>query len=173
MLSLIIELSENSTLIIDSISYTLAAPVDDVNTTIDIIQYPASVGEPVKWVKNVSRDTEGEIIVDMPSSAYNISAHKSDKRSGRSVTLDTEMTSKNKLSEKQLYEARDILEKVSDDEALLRIKSPSTNVEIEYLTEAPVSSESLVKKNIKRVLVSSDTHYTDVVVKICTSIRGQ
>ncbi|MGV8171366.1 MAG: hypothetical protein ACP5OA_01600, partial [Candidatus Woesearchaeota archaeon] len=155
--NLVIELSENSTLSIDSLIYTQEVPANDTNITVETIQYPARVGEPVKWVKKASRTTEGEISVDIPASAYNVSTYKRlDKVHRKAIASEIGKSSKKRLLGKGT--------KSADNESILKIVGSSTNVEIEYYTEAPSSSESVIEENRKKILVSSDTHYTNVTV---------
>jgi len=155
--TLIIELSENSTLSIDSIIYTQETPINDTNITVETIQYPARVGQPVKWIKNVSRATVGEISVNIPASASNITTYKRlDMKHRNVVASEITHLSKNRISGRGA--------KSINNESTLKVINPETNVEIEYYTEAPLSSESSISENEKEVVVSSDTHYTNVTV---------
>jgi hypothetical protein len=155
-ISLIIELSENSTLSIDSIVYAQEVLVNDTNITVETIQYPAHVGEPVKWMKKASRATVGEISVEIPVSAYDISTYKIlDKKHKSPVTSEIEQPRKKLLGKGA---------KSADIGSTLTITEPSADVEIEYYTEAPIYSELNVSNNQKMISVASDTHYTNVTV---------
>jgi len=160
--NLVIELSENSTLSITSITYTQPAPVNDTNITVETIQYPARVGEPVKWVKKASRATAGEISLNIPLSAHNVSTYKRLNKTHRDIVASTIKPPSKKKGLDKGTKVKGLIS--APNESTLVISDSVKDVEVEYYTEAPTSSESMVGENQKQVLVSSDTHYTNVAV---------
>ncbi|MBI2138869.1 right-handed parallel beta-helix repeat-containing protein, partial [Candidatus Woesearchaeota archaeon] len=58
------------------------------------------------------------------------------------------------------------------NEAHLIIEEPAKSLIIEYFTEAPTSKETLLSENSKRVVISSGTHYEDILASASLPVEA-
>ncbi len=164
---------------ISSIAYTVNAS----NITIETTQYPARINERVKWVKTIkSIEQELELNISLPIEAENITVTKKTRENKTSKeevvkeiiskedkTINKENLGKEKkqdnnkaitiASEQELEKPTDTLESFIP----LEVNETIEDVEIEYYTEAPIATETVISDNVKEVMISSDTHYTSVL----------
>lgn len=147
------------------------------NITIDTIQYPARLNEKVRWIKNVrslgeqANNTLAEINIPLPDTAENITITKVSKIKndvGENIREKIKHEFKNRKTEiqknKGIPEVRITEETAEQNNENISIEINNTleNIEIEYYTAPPTSSERNFSKNKKQVIISSDMHYTNV-----------
>jgi len=156
------------------------------NVSVETIQYPAHVGQKVKWVKKVSSTQNiTDVSIEIPQAASNITVTNS-KHERKALTLPIHQNnssnkniSKSKDKQKGKLGNADVQGTTSSggndvsnndvsnsslDNALTNItlNESSTTVDVEYYTDAPNLTEVNLTKSSKEVQVYSDMHYTNV-----------
>jgi len=156
-----------------------------INITTDtLIQYPARINEPVKWVKKVVINREKEdnrsslMNIAIQNSAENITITKISKDKTRfkeNITGNISEITKKKVWEKTQKKTNEknagistpdtpepAIETIQTTDIPIEINNTIEEVEAEYYTQAPKAIEQNITKSKKQVIVSSNTHYTNV-----------
>ena len=164
-LSLEIEI-ENGTLMLEKIEYKLSV-TNDSNKTIlnesseELIQLPAEIGKPVKWIKRIKGEQNFTIL---PEEASNISVYLGDDKLS---DYQVKIRHKNRNFTPQTYEIEKRIKKLKDQSVEqkenLTLELPANNetVEIAYETPGPISKEIISGKK-KTVTISSELHYSNI-----------
>jgi len=144
------------------------------------------INSPVRWVKKVKlNDAKSDVSVNITQGAVNITVKKIDEsvareipdekikvRYGNMVKDLEEYKSENDLNGgipgkiPNLLTGNAILEGGSIEESItteIIIEEQIEEVEIEFFTEGPTSEETVFDSNKKRIVVSSDIHYEDIL----------
>jgi len=167
--TLIVEIN-NATLNINSISYIVKQSVTNItNVTIvneTLIQHKAVINEPVKWSKKVRLSKiSSNLSVEIPEEAVNITVTKIEngyENEAKNAFIKVD----NDKAKLKLYNqvVKDKKSKRNKNSTVI-IEEPVEEVNIEYYTEAPLASEEIIKDYSKKIVISSDTHYTDILAK--------
>ena len=109
------------------------------------------VGKPVRWTKNVKLSKSGKLTVDVPEKAYNLNVNK--VKDGVKERLAS-------VKEKKAAGFAIAQEKPTKE---IIIEEDVEEVEVEYETPGPEAVEEDINKHKKRITISSDIHYTDIL----------
>ncbi|HYD04039.1 MAG TPA: right-handed parallel beta-helix repeat-containing protein [Alphaproteobacteria bacterium] len=154
-----------------------ASNVSNTTVSVELLQYPATVGKPVKWVKRIkSNENITGISLDIPADSTNISVSEIDGEGLGKKELYKKSNDKTEKSESKKPDkdsglqiaavsedfSSTIIETISGEDKILTINEPTDYIEIEYYTEAPEISEEIIEDTTKQVKLSSDMHYVDV-----------
>ncbi|MBW2966308.1 hypothetical protein KY342_04360, partial [Candidatus Woesearchaeota archaeon] len=146
-------------------------PLIEENITVieeETIQYDAVVGQPVRWKKIIKLSGKSDnLVVELPDDAFDIEIEEIED----GIEEEVEDIS---IMQINIYGASS-----SDDEDILiedeisekkpkklKIKEYIKEIEIEYYTEAPQAVEEDISDYEKRVTISSDNHYEDVLANM-------
>ncbi len=179
--SLRIEVSEGN-LAINSIRYSVEKTINlsDTNITVseELIKPDVVINKPVKWIKRVGvSEPVVNLTINISSDALNVTVKdvRKDKiiedekvrinESGEIKSVDEYEASKkdSKVKKKGVrLLAVGKKEKEKKKDIGILIEEAVDSIEVEYYTEAPISKETAIKRG-KRVVVSSDVHYEDIL----------
>ncbi|MDP7506287.1 MAG: hypothetical protein QF362_02490, partial [Candidatus Woesearchaeota archaeon] len=137
------------------------------------------IGKPVKWVKRV-KQVKGVAKVNVTKGAFNISVKDvttnvkvdeskikvvEDNRVKGLEEYETEKKDKRKPKERNFITGAVIGLASSEEENVTEIiiEEVVEEVEVEYYTEGPTAEEIIVSDYKKRIVVSSDIHYEDIL----------
>src|SRR3989338_577877 len=149
----------NATISIEHITYEITELIEnitnetnatEINATLEInetlIQGYAEINKPVKWKKTISlNQNTSNITINLTSYATNIN-----------ITDDKKQEIKAKEKER-------VVETQSTKDKQIVIEGTAKYLEIDYETPAPEKTEQIIGRNKKRITVSSDTHYKDIL----------
>ena len=117
----------------------------NINKVEELIQGRAEINKPVKWIKKIRlNETIGNLTVNLPKNIYNLKVSKI-------VDEFKEEIREDKLIVKEAREVELIIEEVVKE------------VEAEYETEAPRTTENEIDANRKKITVYSEVHYTNIL----------
>jgi hypothetical protein len=153
--------------------------------------YKVVINKPVKWVKKVRlSDTTSNLTIEIPRDVTNISVHKIEKEKKKKVKnvfieIDEEVADletynlvtggafRTDLSRREGWFNKFIdwivktglagLGPKKDKNSTIIIEEEVEEIEVEYYTEGPKSVEERINKSVKKVVISSDIHYEDVL----------
>ncbi|MEA2037125.1 MAG: hypothetical protein U9O94_06425, partial [Nanoarchaeota archaeon] len=163
---LIINVS-NGTLNLEKISYSILESVSNITVNVsepeteELEQLRAEINKPVKWVKrSVSQN------ISIPDYAYNISIKKIINNKKSSISNDKiKIKYKGKVKDLIEFEADQKLDKKKEivENTSLMINETADSFEVKYETEAPIKEEIVVSQVVKKITISSDISYTNVL----------
>jgi len=117
-----------------------------------------ALDEPVKWKRIVHKSKHETKKVELPAEAYDLSL--------KDISTKTELDETEFDIKDSDDEQEDGGQEQEDDEQgsiELEISKEAENIEITYLTPGPVKIEEKISKHKKKITVSSETHYTDIL----------
>jgi len=138
------------------------------------------INRPVKWIKKVKLEkTESKVTVNITPEAENITVTKIEDGIKEEIEEEKIKIKENgEIKELKDYETEKInlitgnvigitgfavAEEAVDNSTEVIIEDSVEEVEIEYYTEGPVSEEEIIDYNKKRIVISSDIHYEDIL----------
>ena len=164
------------------------------NVSIKTLRYKIRVGEPVKWVKNITLLEQREIVIELPKEAENISVKKIDKGKEAEALVEAQGITGNIVSgrisaEIEINKERGLLgflrkifskitgkmtgraisgidaNETNQSSINITLVDNATNYLIEYYTEPALAFEEETSSG-KKVIVSApeQLNYTDVLV---------
>ena len=149
--TLVIEL-DNAEIDIASLDYTVE--IDEYGANETLVQHTAEINKPVKWTKVKKHDViQDKISVNISENAENITVHH--KKSKKDKPKNLKESKLEKQQKKDIIKDKDYVE--------LTIDEPGEQVEIEYFTPAPTAVEEVISSKEKKVIVSAEEHYTDIL----------
>src|SRR3989338_2583788 len=130
----------------------------------------AVIGKPVKWNKNVKlKDPTSSIIIELPLNITNVSVYSITNNAKVEVNIN-KIKVKEQGQEKPIAVTNLITGNVIgtqqenvDNSTEIIVEEEVEEVEIEYYTEAPVAHETNISSNKKEVVISSETHYENIL----------
>jgi len=148
--TILVELGYGTKLFIEDVNYKSAGIVLERNESVSYEK--VKINSPVKAKTRVQLNKEGSVSVNIPSSATNITAYKVEKG----------------IKEKELdVTAQAIRERVGvssvETNKTLNIVENVSDVLIEYSLPGPTAVEENISQFDKRVVVSSDIHYENIL----------
>ncbi len=124
------------------------------------------VGEPVKWVQNVSLEIPENVTIELPKHADNVSVKKVEKEEEKEAKADIRGISGNVIRKWGLVGRVIGLDEQAQENSTIevQIQDNATDYVVEYYTDAPTITEEN-KSSGKRVIVSGpdELNYTDVL----------
>ncbi|MBD3164951.1 hypothetical protein GF323_07165 [Candidatus Woesearchaeota archaeon] len=145
------------------------------------VQGSVRVGRPVKWTKQIKEPNNTIKLEHNPinvsvskisgNSKIRVESSKVKIRLGEKLQSLDEYTAGNKAGKAGAGRSRLMgiqsmglaAEEEQPNETELVIEEQAEELEVEYYTEAPIAIEKNISENRKRVVVSSDTSYTDIL----------
>jgi len=146
---------------------------NETNVTIETTQYPARIGEPVKWIKRVhSQKNITGLSVDIPSTAMNVSVSKNSDGVKRDLknSISKIKTTKIQDGKKDNFSKYKFVNDTIEEDTII-LNDSTDNLDVVYYTKAPSESEKLLKHNQKEVTLSSDIHYINVTANATLPIE--
>jgi len=152
------------------------------------IQYQAVINKPVKWKKTIKlNETQSNITIELPKEATNINVTK--KVENESIEIENvRVKTRDYETSVNIYNAitGNVVVTIEPDSFLSKLLSsfrgitgyavlePSNatellieeavkDIEIEYETEAPRATEQNITENKKRITVTSNVHYENIL----------
>ena len=130
----------------------------------------AVIGKPVKWNKNVKlKDPTSSIIIELPLNITNVSVYSITNNAKVEVNIN-KIKVKEQGQEKPIAVTNLITGNVIgtqqenvDNSTEIIVEEEVEEVEIEYYTEAPVAHETNISSNKKEIVISSETHYENIL----------
>ncbi|RMD45538.1 DUF2341 domain-containing protein, partial [Candidatus Pacearchaeota archaeon] len=160
----------------------------NISSNISLIQLPAEIGKPVRWIKKIKFSNQTKSAeVEVPEESFNFTVKRKlkekeeilDKKKieviekGQKKSLEEYEFEKSKKSKAKKILSKNISSNKSkssksvQNKTLLRINQSAEELVIEYETEAPHAFEKDFGR-IKQVIVNSSLHYKNV--KVYTNI---
>ncbi len=142
------------------------------NATIQITQYPATLGQPVKWKKQISPEALGNITITVPKEAENIIINKVENISKQQISplsitggvISSQGGFFAKLFAFLGLTGKAIKEIPADKQVEVEIDDVEAEYEVEYETPAPYSIEQETERGKQVEIVGLETvHYQDVL----------
>ncbi|HLD87624.1 MAG TPA: hypothetical protein VJB12_06205, partial [Candidatus Nanoarchaeia archaeon] len=158
-----------------SITSILGAPQESLT------QLGAEIGVPVTWRKTLSADAKMQgANITLLAGASNITVRASDDSGEKEIPSDSlQVIHSGRKTTLSQYERRDSPQRTfglgaliaaseaplmnRSEEPTLSISAQVREVTVEFQTEAPLKSEELLEEGSKRVIISSDFHYENVL----------
>jgi hypothetical protein len=157
-----INITENTTI---QANFTI---LTEKNATIITEQYPAILGQPVKWKKQISPEAEGNLTIKLPKEAENIIVNElRDKNRERiTVRITGGVTFFARLFAFLGLTGRAVDEQSmeTEKEVELEIDDIQTEYEVEYETPAPYAIEQDTERGKQVEIVGLETiHYENIL----------
>tara|TARA_Y100000310_G_scaffold291208_1_gene318998 strand:+ start:8053 stop:9960 length:1908 start_codon:yes stop_codon:yes gene_type:complete len=160
-----------------AVSNVFKVNVEEAEAEVITVKPKVVIGRPVKWVKRVKlgKDvdkidvTKGAFNISVKDVAANVEIDKSKikvKEDNRIKDLDEyESEKKGNRKERNLITGAVIGLTSSEEQNVTEIIIEETveEVEVEYYTEGPTAEEFEIDEHRKRIVVSSDIHYEDIL----------
>jgi len=122
----------------------------------------AKIGRPVKWEKYIEKAENETVYVNITALKDSVKVKEvKNKTDIENITLTVH--DEEKLLDKLLKVAKLKEDKPKNINMTIEISSNNTEVFVEYYTEAPSATEDEISKNKKRITISSDMHYENVL----------
>ncbi|MCX6748919.1 MAG: hypothetical protein NT076_04915, partial [Candidatus Pacearchaeota archaeon] len=146
------------------------------NLSIQTIQYSAVIGKPVRWKKVINKPENENLIVELPKETTNVSVKKIEQvDENKDITKEVKIsgitgavigTNQNNWLRNLFRLTGRVTQEENEnasDAVQVEIPENSTNVEIEYYTPAPESSEENIT-NGKIIFISGpELNYTNIL----------
>ncbi|MFH1590601.1 MAG: hypothetical protein ABIC95_01600, partial [archaeon] len=170
--------ADNATVHIDNLTYSVIEVAQDEEPEVmveeepivipDAIQGAVVVGQPVAWTRRVRINvSNGSDSVDVHPNAFNVTVDRIE--AGRKVRMAADRFTVNDGGAQQ---PRGIMAMITGQTARqplqpkhVVIGEPAEEVEVVYFTEAPQKEEVNLAPGKKRITVSSETHYTNILAE--------
>jgi hypothetical protein len=137
----------NITPVNESLNLTLVNQTTNLTANITnetLIQFPAEIGKPVKWLRQIKFDeNKTNLSIKIHKKAHNITLYKKIKEKKQNIT---------KVKTKKEINITELI-----------IEEPVQELEIEYFTEAPQVLEQQISEYRKQITVSSGEHYQNIL----------
>ncbi len=168
-----------------------ATPSDTVLSSETLVQHKAIIGMPVRWTKRIILEKPGNITIELPQDAVNITVKKIEKETSEviltgSMAITGQVTATINLTGRKMeptlfnilkYLFRKMQARITghaiDETAqretnesgkIIEIKENVTEVEIEYYTEAPAAMEKIISPGKKEIAITGPNlvHYENI-----------
>ncbi|MFH1424880.1 MAG: hypothetical protein ABIG20_04365, partial [archaeon] len=119
----------------------------------ELVQLPATVGQPVRWVRTVQLDSGAtSAAVEVPNEATVVAVRKVEGEIKTDISSD----------KVQLPAPGMLAASAEPGNKVITVQESADLIEVEYETPAPQMSEETVSDSKKRVTIYSDFHYTNI-----------
>ncbi len=135
---------DNAEIDISTLDYILS--VEEYAAKETLVQHKAEINKPVRWTKTKKYDVKQDSIpFNISENAENITIYKKEKQDLK------------KVKEENIK-----IKKEEDKKIEILISEEANEIEIEYYTPAPETIEMDISPSSKKIIVTSEEHYTDI-----------